>query len=348
MKYIPVFLTFLFLSAVACKKDPEHSGDKVHVVDSPRVLGVSDELDNFDYAADEAAFLVDDTEGDYDPENSYIEDSATPMKIMYVTSSDSLPYWKPGSTTKKQKYGRRQTVFSCKENEFTITGYGFKAQSDTSRVEAMITKTHDTLSHACTIVSWSDTEIKLKFPQLTIAAYTSAPFSLKFKVFRSNDKLNKLPVSRTKSRGCIGSDYTGVCGQISTYSFIDSNINEIKRIRTAEGLTPWFASPKFTRFHWNFSLRPPLKKGDVFACTNDYAGFGQRYCVLTEDATATTADATNRPRMQVKYRTINIDTNTPETITGYYRADLSDPSVLYVMADPNETFWGTRFYYQVK
>ena len=158
--------------------------------------------DNFDFAADEAQYLIDDTEGDNDAENSYIADAATPMKIQGVFATDSLPILNP-VTGKKQKYAKRQIVNTTAVTRFTLKGYGFKAQSDTSAIQAIIAKTKDTLSFACQIISWSDTEIVLNLPTLTVQSAIDKYFSLKLKVFRSNDKENKLAVSRTKSRACI-------------------------------------------------------------------------------------------------------------------------------------------------
>ena len=186
MKINTAYLFILILFSASCQKDMVHSSNDQ-----------STPTDAFDYVADEAAFCVDETEGD--DENDYNSDIATPMKVTEVIGSDSLPIINP-ATQKKQKYARRQILSTNGKSRFMIRGYGFKAQSDTSKVIATI-KT-DTLG-ICNIISWSNTQIVVDVPKLEFQTHIDKQFSLKFRVYRSNDKLNKLPVSRVKSRACI-------------------------------------------------------------------------------------------------------------------------------------------------
>lgn len=54
MKHIALSVTFIILSVIACRKE---ASDKVNVVESPQVFGVTDNYTE----ADEAQFVADDT-----------------------------------------------------------------------------------------------------------------------------------------------------------------------------------------------------------------------------------------------------------------------------------------------
>lgn len=191
-----VLLIIISCLLISCRKDVNNPTNQTPVVS---------QVDVFDYAADEAQFLIDDTEGDEDAENGYIQDGATPMKITAIYCYDSIALTDP--LTGKAMKGAKRAKLSNSSNNGTpliIAGYGFKDVSDTSRVECIIAKTKDTLSKNCYIKSWSDTKIEVSVPRLDVSKYPSdAYISLKLKVFRSNDKLNKKEVSRVKSRASI-------------------------------------------------------------------------------------------------------------------------------------------------
>lgn len=189
-------LAFVLTSFLACQKDI--------VRETPGVDNRGFVTDgDFDFVADSLAFLADDTDAEEQAQTDYQSEVASKMKIVQAITTDSLPIWNPSNPSKKQKFGKRQIINTDSVTRFTLRGYGFKAQSDTSRVEAIIAKTRDTLSKNCTIISWSDSVIVFNVPTLTVQSAITKQFSLKFKVWRSNDKVNKLAVSRVKSRSSI-------------------------------------------------------------------------------------------------------------------------------------------------
>lgn len=195
MKHLIAFIIFLFLSAVACKKDPEHSEDKVHAADSPRELEVTDSADDFF----DATFEADETEGDLD---NYETEAVNPLKILKIASSDSMQLYKDPFATvlKKLKYAKRQIAFDTAKTRFTLYGEAFDIRSDSSKVLAIIKK--DTLG-LCEIVSWDTNKIVLDLP-IIAHSYTNMTFSVRFKVFRKNPIVGKKSIYRTKSRACIG------------------------------------------------------------------------------------------------------------------------------------------------
>lgn len=138
------------------------------------------------------------------------------------------------------------------------------------------------------IMSWSDTKIEIEVPAVNAIYYENINFSLKFKVFRINDKLNKLPVSRVKSRASRGKE------RPPDYSERDTIIARIKRLRLSYGLSEWPASSiTWKTFHWQFAQVPRLKRGDIIKGSDN-----DRPIMLTQDATMTTNDPIGRPQME--------------------------------------------------
>lgn len=284
MRTLFVVLSFAIISVIACKKE---TSDKLSV---PAISSVTDNFEedtNFD--ADEYS----------DDEDSYQSEAATAMKVLYVTATDSLPYYSDIATLKRQKYGRRQVVSTTAKTRFTLRGYGFKARSDTSKVQCIIKK--DTLGYA-EIVSWADSNIVVNVPILVNAEAIAKQFSLKFKVFRSNDKLNKLPVSRVKSRASISSVQVAIVragttgsgsgtgtGNGSSVVFMTAaaSFDSIKAIRASFGFGGY---PAGTWSVINSDYTP--QKGDVLSAQNSDA-IDSTAVILLQDATTETANGSS-------------------------------------------------------
>ncbi len=167
-----------------------------------------------------------------DPEYSgELEERASTFKIVQVLTADSLPVYKPDGSGKKQKYAKRQIVSTSARTRFTLIGYGFKSQiADTSKVVAYIKGVEQPNVE---IVSWSDTVVVVDFPVLTSELLINNTFSIKFKLWRANDKQGRTNVSRTKSKSCISDVKAATvksCG-LAPYDYI------VKYRRDSLGLT---------------------------------------------------------------------------------------------------------------
>jgi hypothetical protein len=148
---------------------------------------------------DELAYVDNDPDT---PEGEYSTE-ATSMKVAQVYNSnfDELPTYKYASTTKKQKYGKRQLSFINKPTNFTLVGYGFGVQDSAKKYVKCYIKGVEQTGHK--IVSWKEDTIVVQFPKLTYASAINQTFSIKFKVFVPNAKVGKADIGRSKARGCI-------------------------------------------------------------------------------------------------------------------------------------------------
>lgn len=188
MRYLIIFVTFILLSVIACKKE---AGDKVHAVDAS---SITDDDSFFD-----ATFEADENEGDLE---DYQTEVTNPVKVLKVTSTDSMNQYKDPNATplKRLKYGKRQIAFDTTSTEITLEGVAFDVRSDSSKVLCVIKK--DTLGFA-QIVTWDTNKIVLTLPALA-QSYSNITFSVKFKLFRKNPIAGKKSIYRTKSRAFIG------------------------------------------------------------------------------------------------------------------------------------------------
>ena len=135
-------------------------------------------------------------------EPSELDERASAFKIMQVITNDSLPIYRPDGSGKKQKYGKRQIVSTTAKTRFFLKGYGFKPQSDSSNVKAYIKNVEQP---NVDVISWSDTLVTVDFPILTSQLLIEKTFSIKFKIFRANDKAGRTNTTRVRSKSCISS-----------------------------------------------------------------------------------------------------------------------------------------------
>ena len=130
------------LAFSACQKEPTTQTEATQNVE---------DFDGYDASdPDEIGYAV-------DSDTPEIEDrAASPFKIVQVITTDSLPIYRPDGSGKKQKYGKRQIVYTDKKTRFYLKGYGFKSQNDSSNVKAYIKNVEQP---SVEVVSWSDTWI---------------------------------------------------------------------------------------------------------------------------------------------------------------------------------------------
>jgi hypothetical protein len=137
----------------------------------------------------------------YDSDEIELEERVSIARVLRMVSSDSMPILVSGSTSKKQKFAKRQIIEQAKKTRFWLEGYGFKARhQDSSRVKAFIGKVEIA---TCEIVSWSDSAIIVDVPPLTDPTAILKTFSLKLKVYFPNKTLDKPCLTRVKSRTAI-------------------------------------------------------------------------------------------------------------------------------------------------
>lgn len=369
MKHLSLLIFLIAISFCACRKDIP---TKPCINNSNPFTSI---IDDFDYAADEAQFLADDTEGDDDTENAYSPEGATPMKITGAYCIDSIAPL--NSTGKKNKNAKRALFYSCKKTKFTLSGYGFKSQSDTSRVIPIITKTKDTL-HDATILTWSDNKITIEVNNLDATKYPiDTKISLKFKVFRSNDKLNKAAVSRVKSRAAIS---VNCAIRNDTISFSDSTItlntlinSILQRRQPYHSFNYWISTQTWKCASYTIPSQPvyfpcyqyaqkfsdtyhghyigsifenaDLKRGMV-VCNKNYASQGQSYDYKMVERILprynTAVDATGRPTCRV----ILYDPERGDTVSYHYHADLTaamqNNGYPYMMTEYSSRAQGTQ------
>ena len=261
MKHIFILTTLVFLCILSCKKEVrDPSAERLSGFVAP---------EPFDFAAEEKQFVEDETnnEDTYEPE-------AILMKVTYITTKDSLPYYKSTdpTVTTKQKYGRRQIISDSFKTRMKLYGYGFKPQNANSKVLCRVK--NDTIGFA-EIISWSDTAIIYDIPSLPIL-YRNKTFSMKFKVFCSNPVATKPPISRSKSRGCIsqmlattvlttgGSSGGGGTHDTTSYYVDTVARNIIKNLRISYGFGG-LPSGTWTRISTNYNYIP--QKGDLLSNT---------------------------------------------------------------------------------
>jgi hypothetical protein len=230
----------------------------------------------FQYACKDSSFTdieniehVENTGDEYDPndpdeigytvdtaEPSQLEERASTFKIMQVITNDSLPIFRPDGSGKKQKYGKRQIVSTTAKTRFFLRGYGFKSQSDSSTVKAYIKNVEQPNIN---IISWSDTLVTVDFPILTSQLLIEKTFSIKFKIFRANDKAGRTNTTRVRSKSCISSVQaaTAIGGSVivgntdlplPTDSYINFRINQY---RISFGKSS-FQNPSLVRYDSNY------------------------------------------------------------------------------------------------
>lgn len=201
---------------------------------------------------DEIGYYFDDEKQDFELE----ERGASYFKIYAVTTADSLPIYR--SDGKKQKYAKRQIISTIDSTTFFIKGVGFKVRNDSSYIKAYIKNVQQ--GGNLKIESWTDTAITVKYPPLTDSLFIKKTFSIKFKVFRANDKAGKPNVSRVKSKSCI-SDFQAkpligyVCNSLT---------NQINVARQTYNL-PEKPSAKFYKMDGNYH---PMA-GDLLSTFDD-------------------------------------------------------------------------------
>lgn len=211
-------------------------------------------IEDNDDDPDEIGYAVDD-----DPEHSgELEERASTFKIVQVTTADSLPIYRTDGSGKKQKYAKRQIVYTSAKTRFTLRGYGFKAQvPDTSKVFAYIKNVEQPNVE---IVSWSDSVVVVDFPILTSDLLINNTFSIKFKLWRANEVSGRTNLSRVKSKSCISDVKAAtVRGCSSAYQYI------VNYRRDSLGLTtpvsPTFNNVNFTSYQNLAKYQPTV--GDI-------------------------------------------------------------------------------------
>ncbi len=179
-----------------------------------------DDPDEIGYAVDIA-----------DPEQ--LEERALAFKIMQVITTDSMPAFRTDGSGKKQKYGKRQIVSTTAKTRFFLRGYGFKPLSDSSRVKAYIKNVEQP---SLDIINWSDTLVTVDFPILTSPLLIEKTFSIKFKLFRANEKAGKPNISRSRSKSCISSVQAAATlnGTTTTGNCVPTTETQSRQLATAK------------------------------------------------------------------------------------------------------------------